>query len=191
MNTDQQLIAAILTKSSDEHTLLKQLYIDNQPTINRFILSHQGNEADADDVFQEGLIVLYQNIAAKKFRGDSSVSTYLYAICKFIWYKKLRQKGRYTDFEADYQHGVEDSPQVHLMATEQRQLIKKLLNQLEEGCRDILTLTIYYDHSMQEVAEKMGFKNEQNARNKKYKCLKRLKTLVQNQRGLRAILQQL
>lgn len=61
---------------------------------------------------------------------------------------------------------------------EHRELVAKLVASLGEQCQQILRLYYFERRSMQEVAEITGFKDEQKARNKKYKCMKALKDLI-------------
>ena len=51
------------------------------------------------------------------------------------------------------------------------------LGQLGEPCRTILEDFFIRDFSMQQITEKMGYTNTDNAKNQKYKCLIRLKKL--------------
>ena len=54
----------------------------------------------------------------------------------------------------------------------------KLLDKLGEACRKLLQLKLYQRKSMEEIRVLMGFKNDQIARNKHYKCKKELKRLA-------------
>ncbi|MEO1653708.1 MAG: sigma-70 family RNA polymerase sigma factor, partial [Bacteroidota bacterium] len=51
------------------------------------------------------------------------------------------------------------------------------MEKLGEPCRSILRDFYLKKMSMQEICEKMGYTNADNAKNQKYKCLQRLKKI--------------
>ena len=57
------------------------------------------------------------------------------------------------------------------------QLFVLLTNKLGDGCRIVLTL-LKSGHSMKEIADRMGLKQEQSARNKACECRKKLRELA-------------
>ena len=48
---------------------------------------------------------------------------------------------------------------------------------LGEPCNTIISDFYLYDASMQDICEKFGYTNPDNAKNQKYKCLVRLKRI--------------
>ena len=58
---------------------------------------------------------------------------------------------------------------------EQFYAMNQALEQLGEPCRSILKDFYINGHSMEEITQKFGYTNADNAKNQKYKCLKRLK----------------
>ena len=57
-------------------------------------------------------------------------------------------------------------------------LIKEALKELGDPCKSILTQFYYEQFSMEMIAEKFGYTNSDTAKTQKYKCLKRLKTIL-------------
>ena len=57
----------------------------------------------------------------------------------------------------------------------QYQAMHTALESLGEPCRSILKDFYMHSQSMEEITEKFGYTNADNAKNQKYKCLKRLK----------------
>ncbi len=51
------------------------------------------------------------------------------------------------------------------------------LDQLGEPCKTILRDFYLYNKSMEEITDKFGYTNADNAKTQKYKCLQRLKAL--------------
>lgn len=59
--------------------------------------------------------------------------------------------------------------------------MEKSLGILGDPCRKILELYYYHKKNMKEIADVAGLKNPETAKNMKYKCLKRLRTICQNE----------
>ena len=88
-----------------------------------------GNHADSEDAVQEAFISAYKNF--HKFRGESSVSTWLYRIAVNASLMKLR-KGRRKDFLT--QTGYDDTHMVSQTGgPESAALNAELRKQLERG----------------------------------------------------------
>jgi DNA-directed RNA polymerase specialized sigma24 family protein len=56
-------------------------------------------------------------------------------------------------------------------------MMDKALLQLGEPCKTIIEDFYIYNKSMQDICEKFGYTNADNAKTQKYKCLQRLKKL--------------
>ena len=84
--TDDELMAA--ARHGDAEAL-EALLIRYQPHLYRFGLRMCGNPEDAGEVAQESLISMARSL--RGFRGDSSVSTWLYTIARRFCMKKRRR----------------------------------------------------------------------------------------------------
>lgn len=71
---DQKLIELLQSNKTDK--AFANLY-KGYPKVEKLILSKGGTKADAQDVFQEALIVLYRKVTSTKFELTSQLSTYL------------------------------------------------------------------------------------------------------------------
>ena len=187
---DVEITEAFKKGGSDESAAFRYLYSNCLPQVSNFVLTNSGDEADASDVFQEGLMVLYKQVLQEKFRGESAISTYLFSICRFIWLRKLKKEKRYVAFEVENFNEHFEDPELAIIEDEKRHVVSGLFDQIGEQCRQILMYSIYQKFSMELIAEKMGFKDGQNARNKKFKCMKKLKQLVADNPAVLNLVQQ-
>lgn len=179
--TDDELLTG-LANGSDE--ALTQLYRRYFPMVLHLITTNNGNEDDAKDIYQETLVVLYEKVRAGSFDLHSQLKTYIYAVGRRLWLKQLAQKSRYmvrdidvdaTDATAAGQVG--DDLVDHEERNRQFELMGESLGRLGEPCRTLLE-DFYIRHlSMQDITEKFGYTNADNAKTQKYKCLMRLKRL--------------
>ena len=166
------------------NAILKHLYKRFYPMAVSVVMQYNGNENEAEDVFQEALIALYENVKAKKFRGDSSINTYLYATIRNIWFSKLKKSKRIIDQELN--EGISEGSPINFDDNDDTVcVINKLLDEVGESCREILKAYYYENCSMRAIKERMGFMNEQSAKTQKYKCLQKLIKLVENNKGLK------
>jgi RNA polymerase sigma factor (sigma-70 family) len=190
--SDREIIAGLQQGGRRERQCLKQLYQAHQRPVLQFIMNNSGSEAEGKDIFQEGLLVLYKQIREGKFRGESQLRTYLFSICKYLWFQKLKKENRRAELQENYEWDPQEiDPYRAMQDEEQKKMVLALFEELGQACKKILLASLYDNKSMEEIARESGFKNEQIARNKKYKCLKRLQAMLDKQPGLRDALREL
>ncbi len=186
------IIAMIKAGGRDEERAISYLIDEDYGKIKTLILQRNGAEPDAEDIFQEALSALILNIRKGVFKGDSSIHTYLYAICKGMWYKRFRKFSKESEYQSGMiVHDVDDStPEVNVFANEQKQLLHQLFDRLREKCKELL---LYWgmNYAMDEIAEKLEFSNAQVAMNKKNKCLKQLRKLMDEDAGVKDLVAEL
>lgn len=139
------------------------------------------SEEDAIEFFQTAVVILYDNVVTGKLQElNSNVKTYLFGIGRNKAHEWLRRRHRMgaeaDDLLINYLH--EDEPDVdeqeyaHALRT-----VDQGMNRLGEPCKTLLQLFYYNKQSIREICDHLQYKNEESAKNQKYKCLKRLKSL--------------
>ena len=158
---------------------IEVLYEVNYPAIQSFILNNNGTVDDAKDIFQESLIVLYEKVSAGNFELQSKIKTYLYAVARRIWLKRLHQMHRFGNIveNVDDLIPVEEDLEEQERKNEAFNQMDKALSQLGEPCKSLLEAFYIQKKPMFEIAENFGYTNADNAKNQKYKCLIRLKKI--------------
>jgi RNA polymerase sigma factor (sigma-70 family) len=174
--TDREVVLGILNNSEEA---LNKLYTGYFPMILQFILNNNGDEDDAKDVYQEGIIVLYNKIKSGNFELSSKLKTYIYSVCRRIWLKKLSQQSKRSNDISDFEDviAVETDVEHHEEKDQQFEKMQSTLLHLGEPCKTIIQDFYINNLSMQEICEKFGYTNADNAKTQKYKCLQRLKKL--------------
>lgn len=184
LQSDAQLLQGI---AAGARVATAQVYRQHYPTVMHWLQIAGGDEADAADVFQEAMVVLFEKARSDEFRLTCRIGTYLFAICKHLWYKKLEQRkkapmafrddaGSEGGFDAVY----EDDIKVHEEREEHYAQLDAALEMLGEPCRSLLRAYYHQDKSMQQIAVAFGYTNPDNAKTQKYKCLTRLKKIFFN-----------
>ena len=179
--TDDALIAAI--RGGDERALA-HLYRLHWPMVSHFVLQNSGSEDDAQDVYQEGVMVFYEKVRDGSLELSCQIKTYLYAVCRRLWLKRLTSKSRFgVRLLDDEEHGpyLNTGAEEDVLAAEEQDrryaTMSEALNSLGEPCKSLLEGFYLLDKSMQDLTTEFGYTNADNAKNQKYKCLVRLKKL--------------
>ncbi len=179
--TDDQLLELLRSAQPAERNRgLTALYQNLYGGVARFVLNNSGTEEDAKDIFQEGLIVLYEKVSVPDFVQTSSLKTFLHAICRNLWLKRLRRSSRRETSVGEIQLlPIADWEDAHRedQQEEQKELVQQLLGQLGESCRRLLVRFYYERRSMQEIANLLGLSNDRVAKNKKARCMNKLREL--------------
>jgi len=155
------------------------LYKKYYPIIQKFVEQNKGTKADAKDIFQDGLIVLHNQILKGAFKEKSTIETYLYSICRNLWLKKITRSKKTFDLIDNQEHiETNENALESLIGNEREYCIEEILQQLGSECNSILKLFYYDKCSMKKIKEQLQLASEQVAKNKKMKCLKKLRKLV-------------
>ena len=163
-----------LIKSQKHNKVFTTLY-KYFPVVKKMILANGGRSEDAEDIYQDALIVFYKKASAADFQLTSSINTYLYSICRFMWSDQLKkqQKQSFTDIEKVQ---VNESEFIATIETEsQLKLAEKVISELGERCKELLILFYFQSKKLKDIAAKMGYNSENTAKNQKYKCLETAK----------------
>jgi RNA polymerase sigma factor (sigma-70 family) len=184
--SDAELLHNLLNNVSIDDSI-RFLYRQHFEFLSRYVLHNSGEFHDAEDIFQEVIVSFINLVKAGKFRGESSIKTFLFAINRNLWLNELKKRGRSQLREMKYEQiKVEDESAVSL-AMESREASASLMDtihKLGENCKKILVLFYFENRPMKEILGALQYENEQVVRNKKYKCLKRLEEMIRTDKTL-------
>lgn len=149
-----------------------QLYEALFPVCARWVRSMNGSLDDAEDIFQDALIIYLEK---KEASTALSPEAYILGITKHLWIRKY-EKGKamvsLTDLEKTIAIPESFFPSIDTI---------RLLDFLESTGRNCLELlrTFYYEKlSMKALCLKMGYRSEHSATVQKYKCIEKLRASV-------------
>ena len=93
-------------KRGDDASALDYLY--NQPLkkIRKYILSNNGTREDANDIFQDTVIVLFNQIKKEKYNVDLDLDGFLFVVARNLWVDKVRKEKKRSvkDFSQEYDY---------------------------------------------------------------------------------------
>jgi len=165
--------------ANNEKAAIETIYKDNYRLIQQLIVSNNGTEDDARDIFQEALIVLYQKASSGTFELNCQVKTYIYSICRRLWLKRLQQNRKFETPVDNFEEivPVEEDVEAHAKTEKQYGIMRSALGKIGEPCKSLLEAFYIHNKNMTEISAFFGYTNSDNAKNQKYKCLMRLKKL--------------
>lgn len=158
--------------------VLRALYKKYYNIVLKYVVNNSGNSESAADIYQETIIVLYENVQKPTFELKCQLQTFIYSIAKRLWLKQLRGNGhlaRFNDGEEDAVVDVTEELTDHLKKETDILKMNACMENLGEPCKTLLKDFYVYKLSMDEISDKFGYTNSDNAKTQKYKCLQRLK----------------
>ncbi|MEL6253682.1 MAG: sigma-70 family RNA polymerase sigma factor [Bacteroidota bacterium] len=179
--TDQHLIESIQSggkKREEAITILFDLHRGFLFKIKRKLFL---SEEELQDAYVDSILKVGNQITLGKFRGDSKLSTYLYSIffnkCVDLSRRKKSNQITLVEPQLEMEDAVGNLWDLMEVKDELKQL-KSALSKMGENCQHVLLDWGYYGYSMEEIAERRNLKNPQSAKSLKYKCLKKLRELL-------------
>ena len=159
---------------------IEALYRASYHQCAKYVTNNKGAAEDAQDVFQEALIVLFKKVREPNFELAANVPSFLYGIVRNLWLKKLRDYQKQslvlTLDDPDKNHPlVEVDESEQKIELEERLIhLQQCMSILSEECRRLLDLSIYKKFNSKEIAQEMGYA-ESFVRVKKKRCIDGLK----------------
>jgi RNA polymerase sigma factor (sigma-70 family) len=182
---DNSILQRIVEGGKSLEQAMQELYTDEQcrGQALSLLLRMGGRGQDFEDIFQDSIAHLIMNIRKGKFKGESSMKTYLLSICKHLWLNKSRQQANretlLTKQPLVSETGA-NSPEDILLYQERTQTLQLLLGKIGDPCRRILSLWSL-SYSMDEISQLTSYKNAAVVRKKKHHCMQQLMKMVRGE----------
>ncbi len=185
--SDQEILDAIISGKDDK--ALEYLYRSLQPKIVQFICANNGGVEEANDIFQDAVLIFYKQVKTEKFKPEYEINGFIYTICRNLWINRAKRKQRTTEL-SQHEYFIESDIDLEneLITHERSRLIMSLLEQIGERCKQLLLCSVFYKYSMKEICEIMGFSTENAAKTRNYKCKQKLLKLLEDNPALKDIL---
>jgi len=162
-----------------DNAVLSYIYKKFFQAVLHFIMNNNGTADDAKDVFQEALIVVFENVRAdENFKLSSSMQTYIYSISRIIWIKHLnKMKNNMNRLKENHEYIDFEEPQPFKEHDFEFALYQKVFLELPADCQRILKMS-NEGISQRDIASKMGFKSESYIAKRKHFCKEYLIKLI-------------
>ena len=151
--------------------LLTSLYLEAFPLTAAMVQKNGGSIDDARELFQQAVVIFYEQVLTQHKAVHTSHSAYLQGIARHLWYQYHKSQDKLQPLE-----GID-------LKEEQQESVasNKLLHFLEmagKRCMDMLKAFYYDKTDLKEIAGNFGFSGTRSATVQKYKCLEKVRTLV-------------
>ena len=179
--SDQEIIKRI---RQNDRTVLGELFIKYEKMVFSYIISHGGSSADAEDILQETIIVLWQNACSGRFELSAKLSTYMMGIVKNKWMAEMRKRKKFSDNEIP-EETSDGTPSAldNIINEEKRINVQSALETLNPICKNLLILFYFEERSFTDIAKIMNFANADVAKAKKYQCKKSLEEILKSNKS--------
>ena len=156
--TEAGLLAAA---RKGDRSALTALLERHQQRVFGFGVKMCGDAEDAKDVAQDTLLTMARTM--KDFRGDASLSTWLYTVARSFCIKKRRRNKGAPAYHEPLDHAAHESasepsmtPEQALLGREARETVATALDALEPEAREVVILRDVEGLTAAEVAEVTG-----------------------------------
>jgi RNA polymerase sigma factor (sigma-70 family) len=170
---------------------LKQVYQSCKANCFAFMAKCFGSQSLTDEqmltIYNDAIIVLYENAQKSEFKLTCAIQTYINSICRNMAKSKFREEKKLfktTDLDTenlDFDHSINDELEEIKADNPYMTAVSKALTIMKEkggNCAEILTMFFYQKASMEEIAAHFDYTNARNAKVQKSRCQKRLKDLA-------------
>jgi RNA polymerase sigma factor (sigma-70 family) len=193
--SDAQLIQLI----SEDSDYLSCVYTKTKEYCIKF-MHKQSNGIEIDeikDIYHDAVLVLYDKVKTDSFQLSCSIQTYLNSICRNQLLNRFKDSGKIISFPVSFETGEHNDNSEYLpeikdwlrysdfsINSASGERIRAIMNGLEimksskGNCHELLSLVYWENNTMQQIANKLDYKDEQNAKNKAYKCREKLKEIA-------------
>jgi len=159
---------------NQDDKILNWLYDNYFQSVKNHVLGNSGSNDDVSDVFQDSIIVLYNQITEDNLHLNTDLKGYFFGIARNVWSAQLRKKQRTIELEIDVSDEDEAEEQYDPVL---ERVITRVFKRLKPDQQMVLNL-FSEGHSYEEIALMMDLKNEVYARRKKYLSKEALLELV-------------
>ncbi len=180
--TTQEILRGI---SENNHVVIQHVYDRYFNEIKRFIEKFGGSYDDAMDIFQDIIIVIYEQMKDGEEKNIKKFGSYFFSICKFKWFNTIRD-GKFSEYSnieledilPDFEYNVLSTGLNEILEKERR--VKIYFNsfmQLNSVCQRMIR---YMAHgwAVEDIAHEMNFSVIYTYR-KRQQCLNKLIKLVE------------
>lgn len=179
--SDEEVIAGIQAGGIQRQRFSQWFYDQHTSLVIKGMRKYRLSEEAAADVYTDAVISLFRQVENGRFKGDSTLFTYLFKIYQNKCLNQIRsqQKQGFSWREEfpilpDYARNALEQ----LIDQEKLDKLEAYIARLGEKCRQILWDTSYFGYTAEEVAERMGYKDANSVYITKHRCLKKLEQLI-------------
>ncbi len=167
------IIADLKGESNNAFGILYKQYFG---MINWFVTNNNGLTEDAEDIFQDTMMILLEKLRQDDFQLTASLKTYIMAISKNLWLKRLRNAYR----DAGYKN-INDTnyyEEINLAIEQEKSYTDKLqtfIHKITKHCQGLIYDMFFKEKAIEQIQKEYGYSTKHNAQNQKHKCVEQIR----------------
>ena len=178
MSSNKQIVLAIQQK--DNKAIFTLLYRNYYPMVKSIVHKYNGSNEDAQDVFQDMLLILIREIESHRVDELKDLKNYIYTISKNLYLNKQKKNARQNSLDDVHESLTIDTIVNHQIELQQSEtLILDIIKQLGNTCYEILKAIIFDNKKQEEIAEDLGLSDRKVVKTYKNRCKNKLIALLQ------------
>ncbi|MDD5506864.1 MAG: sigma-70 family RNA polymerase sigma factor [Bacteroidales bacterium] len=166
-----------------DEKIIRFIFNEHFNTIRSFIQRNKGTVEDAEDVFQDAIVIIYQKARDRELSLECSFKTFLYSVCRHVWLQKLEKNRINPANIGDIENFIElSNVMMYDLYDEERERVKIFQQHflaLGEDCQKLLRLFMRKT-PLSEIMKIMGYKSVKYTKTRKFLCKERLKKRIKN-----------
>lgn len=168
------------------------LYQDYFGMVRRFVLNNNGTSDDAEDIFQDTMLVMVEKLRLDNFVLTAAPKTYVMAIAKNLWLKKLRKvyrETKYDDRNDDAYHLLSDD-EINLAVDQEKSYWDKLqryMTKITAHCSRLIQDMFFKHKPVEQVQIEYGYSSRHNTVNQKHKCVEQIRRVKEKEENVKKI----
>jgi len=187
--SNEEILRGILRNNS---LILRYIYKTYFQKIYSFVTSNNGNAEEANDIFQESVIIIY-----RKLKEDSLVlnnctfETYIISVSRFLWIKQLQRKKndiiKLEDIHNYDEKIIDDDLSDLVRKNEKYKLFQDHFHKMGKDCQTILQL-FFEKVPLKTITEIMGYSSESYTKKRKHQCKEYLVRSIKQDNNFKKII---
>lgn len=141
---------------NDEREDFRSIFVEFFPRLNSFFKTCGFQAADAEDLSQATLWIVYRS--REQFRGDGSFDGWIYSIARNVARDAWRRRKRATEEEPDSETLLDTAPSAETQARNRQDFARTrtALSKLPAGMRTCLLLHVEKGLSYREIGQRLS-----------------------------------
>ncbi len=161
---------------SENNKAFGEMYKKYFGMVSYYVVNNNGRLDDAEDIFQDTMMVLLEKLRQDNFVLTATLKTYIMAIAKNLWLKRLRTtyaKLQFTDL-CDIGFLAQISQTIEQDSTYWEKL-QIYLTKITSHCKGLIHDMFFKEKTIAQIQEEYGYSAKHNAQNQKYKCMEQIR----------------
>lgn len=180
LHPDQRYIEAL---HRGESKLISEIYSKFSREVLLWVLKNNGDADDAGDLFQDGLMAIYDRYCGRDFQLTVPFGALLMAICRRKWFDRISQKKREANVRnSEAERYEEETPEWEaaeeaIMEQRRQECLSRVFELLSDQCRKLLSLITGGETPVEDIARQLQMANANAVYQSKHRCTARWRQL--------------